>query len=324
MPRKYKVISFLSSGHGSNNRIAFTLVELLVVIAIIGILIGMLLPAVQSVREAARRTACANKVRQIGLSLHLHHDSQERFPSGWDNLGWTWPCWILPFIEQQNLAQTLVASEFGDGAWTGSTPNTAAAATPIALFRCPTSPVIENIDYNNIVDRAPSDYRGSAGSQATSDDASTAIPNTLSLENRKLDGILFGCSQIRFRDVTDGLSNTICLAESLTDPFFVRNGQGMDHWVLGSPQADPYSCDQGTAGTEFSEVVGTGYYRMNLRLREPGQTGYAMEMSFGSYHPGGMYVGFGDNSVRFVQESVELSVYTSLFSRDGGEPVVDF
>ncbi len=314
----------MRSGHDVTRKNGFTLVELLVVIAIIGILIGMLLPAVQSVREAARRTSCANKIRQQGLALHLHEDTFSELPPGWDNLGWTWPCFILQFIEKQNLRDTMVQAEFGDGSWSGDTPNTAAAATVIDIFRCPTSTVPDNIDYNNIEDRAPSDYRGNAGSTATSDDPSTAIPGTTHLEDPRLDGVLFGCSEIRFSDVTDGLSNTIFIAESLTDPFFVRNGQGMDHWVLGGPQIDPYSCETNSGGTEFTEVVGTGYYQMNLRLREPGQTGYAMETSFGSYHPGGMMITLGDNSTRFLGETIELTIYTSLFSRNGNEIPADF
>ena len=86
----------------------FTLVELLVVIAIIGILIGMLLPAVQMVRESARRITCANHIRQLGLSMHNYESAQEHLPSGWAEDGFTWGIEILPHIEQQNLYSTIV------------------------------------------------------------------------------------------------------------------------------------------------------------------------------------------------------------------------
>lgn len=307
------------------DRAAFTLVELLVVIAIIGILIGMLLPAVQSVREAARRTTCGNNIRQLGLAMHNYHDSNRRLPHGWDTRGWTWSAWTLPFLEQQNLYNTLNPSEIGEGNWNfNGGPNEIAAGTHMSVFRCPTSTAPQHVTYNGIPDRAPSDYRGNAGTLSTSDDKSSMVPNTMALEDLDQDGIFFACSEIRFADVTDGLSNTVFLAESLVDPNFVKDGQGMDHWALGSPQMDPCRCDGGTGGTEFSEFVGTAYYRMNLRLREPGSRGHAMELSFGSYHPGGMYIQLGDGSSQFIAETIDIQTYQALFSRNGSEVLGDY
>ena len=303
----------------------FTLVELLVVIAIIGILIGMLLPAVQSVREAARRTACANKIRQLGLALHNHHDTYENLPNGWNTFGWTWGVWTLSFIEQENLFNTIVNKELGEGNWNfDGGPNEIAASTKLDIFRCPSSIVKDNVNYNGIPDRAPSDYRGNAGTLATSDDTSTMITGTRSLEHLEQDGIFYACSETKFADVTDGLSNTVFLSESLGDPEFVKDGQGMDFWAIGSPQIDATNCDGGTSGTEFTEVVGTAYFQMNLRLRDPSATGYMMETSFGSYHPGGMYIQLGDGSSHFIAETIELETYRELHSRNSGQVLGDY
>lgn len=302
----------------------FTLVELLVVIAIIGILIGMLLPAVQMVREAARRTQCGNNIRQLGLALHLHHDSFSELPYGWDQLGWTWGAKILPYIEQNNLADTLVRTEFGLGQWGvggGDTPNELAAATKIPIIRCPSSPVRDSYpSYNNMSNRVPTEYRGNAGTLASSDGGpDPSVPGSISLRSPEQDGIFWGCSKVRFGEVTDGLSNTVFLAESLTDPDFVKDGQGMDHWFVGSTQIDSYNCQTRQGGTEFTEVVGTAAVPMNLRLREPGRSGQVMEISFGGYHPGGLWLFFGDGSTRFVAEGIDFTTYQAIFSRDGGE-----
>jgi prepilin-type N-terminal cleavage/methylation domain-containing protein len=313
------------SNQSTQSRRGFTLVELLVVIAIIGILVGMLFPAIQAVREAARRTSCKNNIRQLGLAMHNYESARQHFPPGWDTLGWTWATHALPYIEQQNLYDTLDRSEIFLGNWDfAGGPNTLAAAAHINPLRCPSSPVPKNVTFNAIPDRAPTEYRGNAGRLATSDDTSTMVSGTKSLEMLDLDGIFHGCSKIRFKDVTDGMSHTVVVAESLTDPDFSKDGQAMDHWGIGSPQIDPCQCDGGTGGTEFSEVVGTGYFRMNLRLREPASTGYAMEMSFGAYHPGGMHICLGDGSTHFIDENMDLEAYGALFSRKGAEITTEF
>ena len=304
----------------------FTLIELLVVIAIIGILVGMLFPAIQAVREAARRTSCSNKIRQLTLAVHNYESNLKKFPPGWDTRGWTWSTFALPYIEQENLYSTLDPSDFFFGNWDAPNgPNTAAAGTHIETYRCPTSPIKKNFDsYNGIPDRAPTEYRGNAGRLATSDDTSTMVTGTKSLEMVDLDGLFFGCSEINFEDIVDGSSNTIMIAESSTDPDFVKDGQGMDHWPVGSTQIDPCLCDGGTAGTEFSEVVGTGFYQMNLRFRRPDASGYAMEQSFGSYHPGGVNFCFADGSTRHLSEQIDLTIYSALFSRNGREVPGEF
>lgn len=304
----------------------FTLIELLVVIAIIAILIALLLPAVQQAREAARRSSCRNNIKQLSLALHNYHDTFRCFPFGWDTRGATWSTMILPQIEQANIYKTLIFQERGPGNWNSNgSPNEKAAGTYIAVFRCPSLPIAEHVNNNGIPERVPASYRGNAGSESSSDDRSTiTIPGTKGLEHLDQDGIFYACSSTRIAEILDGTSNTLLLGESSTDPGFVKDGQGMDHWYIGSPQTDPCACTGGRGGTEFSEFVGTTIAGLNLRTIDPTVHGRIMELSFGSYHEGGAFFGLCDGSVRFISENTDQTLYRGLGSRDGKEVVGEF
>ncbi len=171
----------------------FTLVELLVVIAVIGILISLLLPAVQSAREAARRMQCTNNMKQIGLGLHNYHDVYQTIPAGFTAQGFTWSGALLPYIEQKNLYDLLVF-DWSDEAKGGFRHNTAGSVigskddepisnvvvcmTPIPTYFCPTCPLEKNYPgmYNNISNRAIACYRGNAGSDVGNDNVRTMRP----------------------------------------------------------------------------------------------------------------------------------------------------
>lgn len=309
----------------SISRVGFTLVELLVVIAIIGILIGMLLPAVQQVREAARRVSCANNMRQIALAIHNFESAHQHFPYGWADRGFGWSGQILPQIEQGNIFDSLVFQESGPGNWgyDGGT-NEAACGTMITMYRCPTMPVPEFITNNGIPNRVPTSYRANAGSEATSDDTSSMLAGTKSLEMLQQDGVIFGCSNVTFGSITDGTSNTFLIGETRTDPFFVKDGQAMDCWYIGSPSTDPCRCDGGNGGTEFSEFVGTTYSLPNARKNNPTLPGRLIELSFGSYHPTGTNFVNCDGSVHFIADSIDPETYHGLGSRNGGEVLSEF
>lgn len=312
----------------STRRSAFTLIELLVVIAIIAILVALLLPAVQQAREAARRTSCKNNLKQLGIALHNYHDTMGRFPFGFDERETLWTAMILPQIEQTNLYATLVWQESGIGNWNAAGPNETACETLISAFRCPSMAVPEHISNEGIPNRVPISYRACSSSNAASDDLSTipaAVTPKIALEMQSgLDGMFFGCSSIRMRDITDGTTNTIMIGESYTDPTYVKDGQGMDYWAFGAPQTGGWDCIPGDlGGTEYCEGLGSCVSRINSR-KDPTIPGVLMEMSFGSYHVGGAQFVLADGSVRFISENVDQTLYRALGSISGGEVVGEF
>lgn len=308
----------------------FTLIELLVAIAIIAVLISLLIPAVQQAREAARRTQCRNNLKNIALALHNYHDQHSAFPFGFDQRETLWSAMILPHIDQGAMYSTLVFQESGPGNWDSGGANERAACTVIPVYRCPSMPVPEHVDDNPsgslMEGRVPVSYRGCSGSNGWSDSAST-IPATapagaLSLDSLRLNGVFFGSSVIRLRDLTDGASSTVLVGESFTDPTFVKDGQAMDYWQLGAPQTGTWFPGN-SSGTEFSEGIGSTGPRMNSRL-DLSVPGAVMEVSFGSYHTGGATFSFADGSCRFVADTIDLSIYRAIGSRGEGEPVGDF
>ena len=229
---------------------------------------------------------------------------------------------ILPQIDQAPLFNTLIWQENGPGNWSASgSPNEIACGTVLEVFRCPTLPVALHIDDTGIPERVPVSYRACAGSNIFSDDRSTLPPSApagaKALEEFPLNGMFFGCSSLRFRDVLDGASNTILIGESYTDPGYMKDNNDMDYWQIGSPQADPWNFN--TGGTDYSEGLASTGPRLNSRLN-PALTGYEMELSYGSYHVGGAQILLADGAVRFVSENVNGAVFTALGSRQGGEP----
>lgn len=311
----------------------FTLIELLVVIAIIGVLVGLLLPAVQQAREAARRSSCSNNIKQQGLAIHNFIDTNRKFPNGWDDIGFLWSGAILPFAEQNNLHSQIQLAENKNWA----TANEAILEVVIPMYRCPSMPVPEHIDNSGVPERVPASYGGVAGSDIYSDDSSTirgAPADARAMEQVPQNGIFWGAQSsakqdwvnesaayqkggVKLKQVTDGLTNTLMIGERYTEPGYTKDGQGMDYWSVGSSQIDSFNW--GTrGGTEFTEACGSTAVKINARL-DPSLHGTWMEISFGSYHPSGATFGCADGSTKFISDNVDQAVYQGMGSINGGE-----
>ena len=344
-----------------HDRSAFTLVELLVVIAIIGILIGMLLPAVQQVREAARRTACSNNCRQLVLASLNYDSAFGRLPSGaMLGQGAGWSAFILPYLEQKNLFNTVTLTDESGAAsgggtagnWTpgGNALNNQACQTFIGAFRCPSDPVGESIpsEGTRFPERAPSSYLGVAS--GTTDDQTDFVLSssgssgsvlsarsgllvpTQNQPNSYYSGTSFGKleSEITFASCTDGSSNTLMVGESVFDTGEIGGtNKNIDHWIVGSYNVDVHQ--------DVSEFVGStalplNYYHQfgdeQLLSMTNGQRESLfaeMQLAFGSWHAGnGVTFSLGDGSTRFLNADILPEIYANLGNRADGESLGSF
>lgn len=283
----------------------FTLVELLVVITIIGILIALLLPAVQAAREAARRVQCRSRLHQVGIALHSYHQAMRAFPpahasapSAWLKPSWSWATFLLPQLEQQPLYDALEVNTkpFGNGAsFAQPTPET---QTALSTFVCP-SDVGPALNHRKGM-HAKSNYRGVMGSTTLL----TANYQKLTHQN----GVVFMNSCVTVGDIRDGSSNTLVIGECSLER--TSDGRKAALWA-------------GMRGVHnnalhISDVM--WWLNSEPRWRINGDSGQA----FSSNHPGGAQFVFGDGSVHFVKESVDGQILTRLVSRNDGQPVGEF
>jgi prepilin-type N-terminal cleavage/methylation domain-containing protein/prepilin-type processing-associated H-X9-DG protein len=283
-------------------RRAFTLIELLVVIAIIAALIGLLLPAIQKVREAASRTSCFNNLKQIGLAFHNYHDAYSRFPPGCSDRH-NYVCYLLPYIEQGSLDQLYDVNQTWDSFNLNrfGTSNHAVNSHDLKLLVCPSTPNGRTGQYIN-------DY---PVSDTISDNARSVLVAADAGRPERYRGFWFNPTgntdferdAPKATDIIDGLSQTFMVLEDAGRPVYWESGQGQGSYPASNEKwADPQN---------------------KITVQVICHTNQTINCNNGneiySFHPGGADFLFGDGSVRFLRQDLSPKTFVALYTRGAGD-----
>lgn len=292
---------------------AFTLVELLVVVAIIGVLIALLMPAVQASRESARKTQCINNLKQVGLAIHNHIAARGSLPAGYDSgvlqsgddsgPGWAWGAKLLPYMEQSPLFDLV-----NEKTPVHSYASRALVTKTVPGFICPSDdgvlPIIDIPAYltkTTICKMASASYVGSAGT----------VRPTCKLCRDNFDGVFGRNHPVEPRELEDGLSQTLAIGERATDwANAALWGVVPNSILLDNQKPSMYAAGPAyVLGTTFKD----GFNICEEQGLDKNSTSYAE--SFGSVHPGGCNFAFCDGGVRFVFDNVDPGVMNALATR---------
>jgi len=304
-------------------RRAFTLIELLVVIAIIAVLIGLLLPAVQKVREAASRAKCQNNLKQFGLAMHSYESANQVFMPGYINhqATWggvsdqseaTWPYFILPYVEQLALFNTVdyVSVRGANGFGQGNSATATIRTTRIPVMSCPSDDPNADFGFSGAYVRG--NYVANGGIGAMTSPTGSGLDHTVQ-------GVFYNVSKTRIADIPDGTTNTVFMSELIN----VKGNdmRGIRHYPEGPIYQHNNTPNSGTDQVRSGSCVNdtfapcTGAYTAHNN-RQIIQTAR-------SRHPGGVNLVMGDGAVRFAQNGITLAVWRALSTptAQAGEPV---
>jgi prepilin-type N-terminal cleavage/methylation domain-containing protein len=334
----------LSLGSRSRKR-GFTLIELLVVIAIIGMMVGLLLPAVQAAREAARRMSCSNNLKQLGLALHNYESAFKVFPAqstsprpgkGYAARRGSWFTAVLPFVEQVGLFQSFDSSMH----W-HDPENEQAVMSEVPMLLCPSVPARRGFEWTVLVDYpgggstyslTPRDfYNGAATDYANVGGVGTQLNNSLPPKARLNDPRNCGVLQtkhVKLASIFDGLANTILVVECAGRPELYQNGRLVADgttpktWSGSSSVTRPFPTGGVWASHNKGFLVDGAEADGNTKIR-PGTCSIncSNDNEVYSFHVGGSHVLMSDGAVRFVTESLPIDQLVALVSRNGHEVV---
>lgn len=301
----------------------FTLVELLVVIAIIGILIAMLLPAVQAAREAARRMQCISSIKQISIGLHNYHSAFKRLPygAGFPNGEFPWTVAILPYVELSTIYDQF---DF-DYNWQDSTNsnNLFQILQEIDFYLCPSATERLTLGWEEVNGQRAftQHYQGNAGPKSR-DFHGQPVPNLTTEDVQEYDvtyesghsdqnwkggfardGVLLSREQISMSEITDGTSNTLLIGE-----LSWRESNILRAWCRGF---------DGVSMTTCKNIC----YGIQEQTYDRNKGRFFNDTSLGSDHPGGINIGLCDGSGRFIGKEIDIHIYRALASRASGEAV---
>jgi len=301
----------------------FTLIELLVVIAIIGVLVGLLLPAVQQAREAARRMPCVNNLKQTGLAMHGYYDSKRQLPSGYISpgtsaadpsasetvKGYAWGFVLLPYMEQSSLFDSIDQT----GEAVGTSNEAKAAEANLGGYRCPTDTAPVSFSVNNgsgTVDLPTSNYVAVLGW------------NNVTTEAGQGNGVFFRNSDIQFRDIRDGLSTTICVGERKHIHDFFDQGPyaANSTWYAAVPgvlrdagMTMMPMMKEGPGSLVLGHVGQSGM----MSGKTPNHTNHIVH--FSSSHFGGVAFLLCDGSTHIIRDNIDYQLFKAIGTRAGGE-----